>query len=105
MDRCRYKDLVRECFGKINNYFLKERLENLTNKFKGEIFLNHNHKERFLELAKDIKHGTIFKSDKEEEWICLNCGYIYEGKEAPMKCPLCKYPRSYFKKLDKKDCK
>ena len=47
VDRCRYKDLVRECFGKINNYFLEERLKNLTNKFKGEVFLNHNHKERF----------------------------------------------------------
>lgn len=47
MDRCRYKDLVKECFGKINNYLLKERLKNLTNKFKGEVFLNHNHKERF----------------------------------------------------------
>jgi hypothetical protein len=32
---------------KIKNYSLKDRLKFLTNKFKGEIFLNHNHKERF----------------------------------------------------------
>ena len=57
VDRYRYKDLVRECFGKINNYFLKERLENLTNKFKGEIFLNHNHKERF--------YNTLQRQEKD----------------------------------------
>lgn len=60
-----------------------------------------HHKERFLDLAKRIKEGKMFKADRETEWICLNCGYIHEGKEAPMRCPLCKYPRSYFKKLCK----
>ena len=50
MDRCRYRELVRECFGKINKYLLKERLKSLANKFKGEIFLNHNHKERFYNI-------------------------------------------------------
>ncbi len=64
-----------------------------------------HHKERFLKLAKEIKDGTMFASDEETEWLCLNCGYIYEGTEAPMICPLCKYPRAYFKKLDNKDCK
>jgi len=42
-----YKDLVKECLGKIKDYSLKDRLKFLTNKFKGEIFLNHNHKGRF----------------------------------------------------------
>jgi hypothetical protein len=57
VDRCRYKDLVRECFGKINNYLLKERLKNLANKFKGEIFLNHNHKERFYNAIQRQETG------------------------------------------------
>lgn len=50
MDRYRYKNLVSECFGEINNYYLKDRFKNLTNKFKGEIFLNHSHKERFYNV-------------------------------------------------------
>ena len=29
----KYKDSVMECFEKINSYFLKERLKNLTNRF------------------------------------------------------------------------
>ena len=53
VDRCRYKDLVRECFGKINNYSLKERLKNLTNNFKGEVFLNHQHKEGFYNFLQN----------------------------------------------------
>ncbi|MVX66808.1 rubrerythrin family protein [Clostridium chromiireducens] len=64
-----------------------------------------HHKERFLALAKRVKDGKMFKLDRESEWLCLNCGYIYEGKEAPMRCPLCRYPRSYFKKNDDEDCK
>lgn len=47
MDKVGYKDLVKECFGKIKNHSLKDRLKFLTNKFKGEIFLNPKHKERF----------------------------------------------------------
>ena len=50
VDSFKYKDLVKECFGKINNYYLKDRLKNLTNKFKDEIFLNHSHKERFYDV-------------------------------------------------------
>ena len=40
---------------------------------------------------------TIFKGTKDSKWVCMNCGYIYEGAEAPQKCPLCGYPKSYFK--------
>ena len=47
VDKLRYKDLVKECFGKINNHPLKDRLKLLTNNFKGEMFLNHEHKEKF----------------------------------------------------------
>lgn len=63
------------------------------------------HKERFLDLAKKLKDNMIFKSEKKVLWKCLNCGYIYEGCEAPEKCPLCKYPKSYFRKLDGMYCK
>ena len=53
VDRFRYKELVRECFGKINSYYLKERLKSLANNFKGEIFLKHNHKERFYNFLRN----------------------------------------------------
>lgn len=46
-DEIKYKDLVQDCFGKIKNYSLKQRLKLLANNFKGEVFLNNKHKERF----------------------------------------------------------
>ena len=81
-----------------------EGFEDIADFYKELQEVEGHHKERFLDLAKRIKDGKMFKSDRESEWLCLNCGYIYEGKEAPLKCPLCKYPRSYFKKIGK-DCK
>lgn len=36
----------------------------------------------------------------KKKFICTVCGYIYEGTEAPEKCPVCKAPRSKFKEMD-----
>ena len=33
----------------------------------------------------------------KKKFICTVCGYIYEGTEAPEKCPICKAPASKFK--------
>jgi len=35
----------------------------------------------------------------KKKFICAVCGYIYEGTEAPEKCPLCKAPASKFSEL------
>ena len=32
----------------------------------------------------------------KKKFICTVCGYIYEGTEAPEKCPICKAPKSKF---------
>ena len=54
------------------------------------------HEERFRRFADAIKNGTVFESDKEEEWICKNCGHVHNGKSAPAMCPVCKHDRGYF---------
>lgn len=35
-----------------------------------------------------------------KKFICVVCGYIHEGPEAPEKCPICGAPKSKFKELD-----
>ena len=35
----------------------------------------------------------------KKKFICTVCGYVYEGAEAPEKCPLCGAPRSKFKEM------
>lgn len=49
-DEIGYTDLIRDCFGSIKNYALKERLKLLSSIFTGELFQNHNHKERFYHV-------------------------------------------------------
>ncbi len=35
-----------------------------------------------------------------KKFICTVCGYVYEGEEAPAKCPQCGVPASKFKEVD-----
>lgn len=83
----------------------EEGFEEIADFYKELQEVEESHKERYLDLAKKLKDDKIFKSDEDTLWVCLNCGYIHEGKEAPEKCHLCKYPRAYFKNLDSKICK
>ncbi len=54
------------------------------------------HRDRYLALVKNIEEGKVFKKDKPVRWVCKNCGYVYEGIEAPVKCPACAHPQAYF---------
>lgn len=59
---------------------------------------NH-HNERYNALLKNVEEGHVFVKDGPNRWKCRNCGYIYEGPEAPKVCPLCKHPQAFFELL------
>ncbi len=61
--------------------------------------IEKTHGARFGELAKLLEENRLFISDVECKWMCLNCGFIYEGAEAPQKCPTCKHDRGFFIRL------
>ena len=52
-----------------------------------------------LTLERAVRGGTVF-TDVEETtvWICRNCGHITVGKQAPLVCPVCSHPQSYFQR-------
>lgn len=58
------------------------------------------HGDRFGRLADLIEQNKLFISDVECAWMCLNCGHIFTGKEAPQKCPVCEHDRGYFIRLE-----
>lgn len=58
-----------------------------------------HHEERYRKLAQNIEEGKVFKKEKVMRWKCLNCGYVYEGTEAPQNCPACAHPQGYFELL------
>jgi rubrerythrin len=57
------------------------------------------HEARYLNLLKNVNGGKVFKKDSSVKWHCRNCGYVFEGKEVPDKCPVCKHPRAHFEVL------
>jgi len=58
-----------------------------------------SHEARYLNLLKNIKEGKVFKKDTPVKWHCRNCGYVFEGREVPERCPVCKHPRAHFEVL------
>ncbi len=63
----------------------------------GEV--EEKHEERYNKLVGLLESGKMFESDAEQEWKCLNCGYIYKGKSAPDKCPVCAKPQGWYMPL------
>lgn len=58
--------------------------------------IEQSHGNRFKLFADELEQGILFKKDFEVQWMCTNCGYIYEGKEAPKVCPVCNMNQGYF---------
>lgn len=54
------------------------------------------HETRYRILARQLETGTIFKRDREVNWKCRNCGYIFKGKEAPAECPACGHEQGWY---------
>ena len=57
------------------------------------------HEKRFLALANALESGKLYKKDQSIIWKCINCGYIYEGTDAPKICPACAHPQGFFEPL------
>ena len=53
------------------------------------------HGDRFGRYAQLLREGKLFVSDVEEEWMCLNCGFVFKGTKAPQICPVCQHDRGY----------
>lgn len=54
------------------------------------------HGERFSMYLNLLENNKLFSDDNEVEWVCLNCGHIHKGKEAPKACPVCEHDQGYF---------
>lgn len=62
------------------------------------------HGDRFGKLAKLLEENKLFVSDCECKWMCLNCGHVFTGKEAPPMCPVCKHDRGFFIRFEMCSC-
>lgn len=54
------------------------------------------HAMRFKQYEEMLKSSTLFNSPMPCAWLCLNCGHIHWGAEAPTACPVCHHDQGYF---------
>ena len=58
------------------------------------------HGNRFAHYVELLESGKLYVSDAECGWLCLNCGHIHQGTEAPKNCPVCSHPQGFFMRLE-----
>jgi len=57
------------------------------------------HEARYRKLINNIVNGEVFKKKAAIKWHCINCGYVFEGPEAPKECPACRHPQGFYEVL------
>jgi len=83
-------------YKKFSEIAKEEGFSGISNIFNMIANVEKTHGERFAEFADLLEQGKLFVSNVETTWICLNCGHIYTGKEAPAMCPICKHDKGFF---------
>ena len=58
------------------------------------------HGDRFGRFAEYLEQDKLHVADEKTAWICLNCGFIFEGTGVPETCPVCDHDRGYFIRLE-----
>lgn len=56
------------------------------------------HEERYKKLIERLESGTEFASEEPVQWQCRKCGYVYTGKNAPKRCPVCGVDQGWFER-------
>jgi len=77
----------------------QEGFEMAAKAFDAVAVAEKQHERRYNALLANVKQGKVFRREKPALWRCLNCGYIFEGEEAPKVCPACLHPQAYFELL------
>jgi len=54
------------------------------------------HEARYRKLLTNVEAKKVFSKDAPIKWKCRNCGYVFEGKDAPEICPACQHPQCYY---------
>ena len=86
-----YKD-VYQSFG---DEAKAEGFDEIANLFHNIAKIEKIHGDRFGKFIEMIENKSLFESSKEERWLCLNCGHVYVGKNAPETCEVCSHGLGY----------
>ncbi|MGQ3686068.1 MAG: rubrerythrin [Candidatus Loosdrechtia sp.] len=73
-----------------------EGLKDVAVVFRSIAVAEARHRDRYIALRKNIQSGSVFVREKPVRWVCRNCGYVHESKEALKNCPACAHPQAHF---------
>lgn len=74
----------------------EEGFSELAGKFRLVAAIEKEHEERYRALLKNVETAQVFEKSEIKVWECRNCGHIAVGPKAPLVCPTCAHPQSYF---------
>lgn len=77
----------------------EEGFDEIAHIFESIAVAEKQHEKRYLDLARNIEQGKVFRKDENVAWRCINCGYLHEGLEAPAVCPACAHKQPHFEVL------
>jgi len=73
-----------------------EGFSDVANTFRTVGKVESFHERRYNKLLESVKQNKVFKKEQPIKWKCRNCGFVFEGKEPPEKCPACAHPKAFF---------
>ncbi len=76
-----------------------EGFKNIEVAFRMIAKVEAEHERRYRKLLANLTEGKVFEKDEAIFWQCRNCGFVIEGKKAPMKCPACEHPQAFFEPM------
>ncbi len=74
----------------------EEGFKALAYQFRMVAAIEKSHEERYRALLNNVEMQKVFEKSEETMWECRNCGHLVMGKKAPLVCPVCAHPQSFF---------
>ena len=74
----------------------EEGFKALAASFRRVAAIEKTHEERYRALLHNVEMQQVFEKGEMTMWECRNCGHLVMGKKAPVECPVCAHPQSYF---------
>lgn len=81
----------------------EEGFEDISKLFLDVAKIEERHKKTFEKLLRQLEQESLLKKRTPNKWICLKCGFIYEGYEPPEDCPVCGHSKDHFKLYKEED--
>lgn len=89
--------LANEMYPEFIGTALDEGYNDIAALFSGIANIDFNHSSRFEILYKNIINNEFFCKPESTLWICMECGNVLSGNCSPEICPICGFPKGYYR--------